>query len=134
MQWCKNKIYEDQYYKITKDGDQRSMMDGSPCEYILHIHKNNKTLQYHFIKPYHSYEIQTPYTVLGMAVHIHSKAYIIPADSFLIRGNELFNETFMLWMCKHYLYIKPCKSCVATIIDTDATIHSRTILVVENQL
>ena len=51
MQWIKNWWYTDQYYKITKDGDQKSIYDTSSFEYILHMHKTSKGMNYHFIKP-----------------------------------------------------------------------------------
>jgi hypothetical protein len=112
MQWIKNYLYKDQYYKITKEGDQRR-------------------LQYHFIKPYDSYEIVVPYKVLGLSVYLNSKTYVIPPHSFFIQGNELFHETFFLWLCKHYLFIQPCQG-TTTIIDENIDIHTSSFLKVNN--
>ena len=130
MQWLNNYLYKDQYYKITKEGDQRPMLDCCSYEYILHIH-HDKILQYHFIKPYESYEMITPYKVLGLSVYLNSKSYVISPDSFFIKGNELFHETFFLWLCKHYLFIRPCTG-TATIIDENIDIHASTFLKVNN--
>jgi hypothetical protein len=45
MQWLKNWWYNDQYYKITSEGDQRSMEEDVPFDTILQIHKTTKGLQ-----------------------------------------------------------------------------------------
>ena len=57
MQWIRNWFYEHQFYKITAQGDQVSMMESTPYAYILHI-QNRNGLKYHFIKD--SYTIDVP--------------------------------------------------------------------------
>jgi hypothetical protein len=128
MQWLKNRLYKNQYYKITLDGKQVSMMDNCAYAYILHIQQN----KYHFIK--NEYTLTYPYKVLGMSVRIRDKDYIIPPNDFLVGGNELFNETFTLWLCKHYLYIKPSTTCIVTILDENADLHVCSLLNVHNNL
>jgi hypothetical protein len=131
MQWIKNKWCTDQYYKITKDGEQKSMYDASPFEYILHMHKE-KVMQYHFLKPGDSYKIKQPYTVLGLSVTIDDQCYVLPADSFLIQGNVL-GDTFLLWLCKNYLHISPGKS-EWNVVDTQVQLHTGSIIHVNNEL
>jgi len=131
MQWLYNQVYRHQFYKITKEGDQLSMLDNSPAEYILHIQHEDK-LRYHFIQT--NYELTVPYTVLGMSVTIRDQPYLLPADQFIVRDNELFTETLTLWLCKHYLRIKPCHESTVTLIDENADIQVGTLCVVQNNL
>jgi hypothetical protein len=133
MQWIKNRVYRDQYYKITKEGDQTSVYDFGPYEYILHIH-NNGTLTYHFIKDQYDYVMVKPYKVLGMNVHFEKGSYLLPPESFFIKGNELFKETLTLWLCKHYLRIPPRKKCTLTVIDENADMYKCNYVVVDNNL
>ena len=113
MQWLKNKLFTHQYYKITKEGDQLSIFDSSPFEYILHI-QNVDSLKYHFMKK--EYKL-TPYMIHGLSVCIDKVEYVLPAKEFAVQGNELFSETLTLWLCKHYLHIPPNTESVTTIID-----------------
>jgi len=131
MQWIKNKWYTDQYYKITKEGDQKSMYDTSPFEYILHMHKTAKSMNYHFIKPGDSYQSIFPYSVLGLSFTLHEHCYVLPT-SFLMKGNEL-GDTVMSWLCKHYLYVTPGKGewCV---LDDKIQLHYGSIIHVNNDL
>ena len=131
MQWLKNKLFTHQYYKITKEGDQLSMFDPSPFEYILHIHKSLKGLQYHFIKPGESYKIVNPYDVIGLSFTVHNKTYILSPHSFLIQGNE-WNEIFMRWLCK-YLGIYYGQGTIA-LLDRNIILYSGTYLKVMNEL
>lgn len=131
MQWIKNRVYRDQYYKITKEGDQKSMYDFGPYEYILHIH-NDGILKYHFIKE--EYDLVYPYKVLGMNINFEDESYIVPAESFFIKGNELFTEPLTLWLCKHYLNISPRKKCTLTLIDEHANMYKCNCIVVDNNL
>jgi hypothetical protein len=131
MQWLYNKLCSHQFYKITRDGDQLSMMDNTPFEYILHIQNDGK-LRYHFMKE--NYVLTHPYSVLGMSITIQNKQYILPSEQFIIQDNELFNETMTLWLCKHYLYITPCNKSTITILDENADIQICTLLRVQNNL
>ena len=131
IQWFKNKVQEHQFYKITKDGDQVSMMETIPYAYILHI-QNKDGLKYHFITD--SYEVVVPYKAIGMSVYIQDTSYILPPQEFILEGNNLFNETLTLWLCKHYLYITPCETSKLTVIDENIEIHTCDILHVHNQL
>jgi len=131
MQWIKNRVYRDQYYKITKEGDQKSMYDFGPYEYILHIY-NDGSLKYHFIKD--DYAKIYPYKVLGMNINFDDDSYIVPAESFFIKGNELFTEPLTLWLCKHYLNIPPRKKCTLTLIDEHADMYKCNCIVVDNNL
>jgi hypothetical protein len=131
IQWIRNWFYEDQFYKITAQGDQVSMMDSTPYAYILHIH-NKDGLRYHFIKD--SYNLVTPYTVIGMSVFINDTSYILPPKEFIVQDNELFTEPLALWLCKHYLYITPSPECTITLIDTNIDIHTCSKLIVQNNL
>ena len=128
MQWIKNWWYTDQYYKITKEGGQKSMYDESPFEYILHIHKG----LYHFLKPGDSYQIKHPYSVLGLSITIDDHCYVLPASSFLIKGNRL-DDTFVRWLCKHYLKCAYGKH-EWTVVDTQVQLHKGTTLHVNNEL
>lgn len=130
MQWIKNWWYTDQYYKITKEGDQKSMYDESTFEYILHIY-NNGTLNYHFLKPGDSYQIKHPYTVLGLSITI-DHCYVLPASSFLIKGNRL-DDTVVRWLCKHYLRCTYGKH-EWTVVDTQVQLHKGTTIHVNNEL
>ncbi len=132
MQWFKNKIQEHQFYKITKDGDQVSMMESTPYAYILHIQNDVDGMKYHFVTD--SYDLVVPYKAIGMSVYIKDTSYIIHPHEFIIQGNNLFNETLTLWLCKHYLYITPCETSKLTIIDTNIEIHTCDLLHVHNQL
>ena len=129
MQWIKNQWYTDQFYKITKEGDQKSMYDESPFDYILHIHKG---LHYHFLKPGDSYQIKHPYTVLGLSITLDDQCYVLPASSFLIQGNRL-DHTFVRWLCKHYLYRSPGK-VEWTVVDNQVQLHKGTEIHVNNEL
>ena len=131
MQWLKNQLYTHQFYKITKDGSQVSMMESDPYVYILHIQNDGK-MKYHFIK--NTYTLNCPYFILGMSIRIDTKDYILPANDFLVEGNELFSEIFMLWLCKHYLRINPCKTGLATILDENVDMHLCSSLIVHNNL
>lgn len=131
MQWIKNQLFTHQFYKITIDGSQVSMMECVPYVYILHI-QNDGQMRYHFIKT--NYSLRSPYSILGMSVHINHKDYILPPNDFLVDGNELFNEVFMLWLCKHYLRISPFKTGTATILDENADIHTCSLLNVHTNL
>lgn len=130
MQWIKNWWYTDQYYKITKEGDQKSMYDASPFEYILHIH-NNGSLNYHFLKPGDSYQLKHPYTVLGLSITL-DQCYVLPASSFLIKGNRL-DDTVVRWLCKQYL---KCDygTYEWTVVDTQVHLHKGTEIHVNNEL
>jgi hypothetical protein len=68
MKWIKNNYYVHQYYKITEEGEQRSMYDSCTEAYILHIH-NDGIMKYYFIPPGGSYEMKTPYTVNELSVY-----------------------------------------------------------------
>jgi hypothetical protein len=131
MQWLKNRWYQDQYYKITIDGNQVSMMDTCAFKYILHI-QHKDTTKYHFIV--NEYTLNSPYKVLGMSIRIGGKDYILPPNDFIVSGNELFNEIFTLWLCKHYLYISPHITCTVTILDENADMHTCSLLKVHNNL
>jgi hypothetical protein len=131
MQWFKNRWYTNQYYKITEDGTQVSMMDPCNYKYILHI-QNKDTLKYHFITD--NYTLTCPYKILGMSVNIRNNEYILPPNSFLVKGNELFNKTFTLWLCKHYLYITPTNTCKVVILDENADIHFGSLINVDTNL
>ena len=132
MQWFKNWWYQEQYYKITKEGDQKSIQDEGAFEFILHMRKNNKEMHYHFIKPGDSYQIKHPYTAIGLSITIDGFCYVLPVSSFLIQGNRL-GETFMLWLCKHYLYRTPMYG-QWMIVDKDVTIYQGTMIHVNNEL
>jgi len=131
-QWLRNWYYEDQYYKITAQGDQVSMMDPTPYVCILHIHRQSDGLRYHFIT--NSYELVVPYTIIGMSVYIRGTSYILPPKEFVLQDNNLFSPTLTLWLCKHYLYIKPTTDCTLTLIDSDINIHHCSRLLVQNNL
>lgn len=132
MQWIKNWWYNDQYYKITKEGCQLNMYDPSPFEYILHMHKTPKGMQYHFLKSGDSYQIKNPYHVLGLSITIDGTCYVLPPFSFLIQGNIL-GDTFLLWLCKHYLHRKPGKG-EWMIVDDTVCLHQGTVICVNNEL
>jgi len=120
MQWLKNKLFTHQYYKITNEGDQVSMMENVPYSYILHIY-NDGHIRYHFIKPGQSYKIEYPPKILGLSVTYDKVHYLLPTESFVIKHNE-FTPTIQKWLCKHYLGIKPQENGEFTIIDQDACI------------
>jgi len=128
----KNWWYTDQYYKITKEGDQKSIYDSSPFEYILHMHKTAKGMQYHFLKPGDSYQIRLPYSVLGLSITINEDCYVLQPSSFLIQGNNL-GEIFVRWLCKHYLYRKHGKA-EWTILDDTVMLHQGSTIFVNNEL
>jgi hypothetical protein len=131
MQWIRNRLYENQFYKITAQGDQVSMMESVPYSYILHI-QNRNGLKYHFIKD--SYTIEIPYEVIGLSVYIQDTAYILPPKEFIVKGNHLFTESLTLWLCKHYLYIEPCTESMLTFIDSNIDVHTCSKLLVQNNL
>lgn len=131
MQWIRNRLYENQFYKITAQGDQVSMMETIPYSYILHI-QNRNGLKYHFITD--SYTIEIPYEVIGLSVYIQGTAYILPPKEFILKGNDLFTESLTLWLCKHYLYIEPCRESMLTLIDSNIDVHTCSKLLVQNNL
>ena len=131
MQWLKNKLYTHQYYKITEDGEQVSMYDSRKAHYILHI-QNDGQLYYHFIIPGKSYEIQVPYSVLGLSIEL-DKSYELPAKQFIIKGNELGSTVFIKWLCKH-LGISFREYWKVHCIDSEANVYSGNTLYVENTL
>jgi hypothetical protein len=131
VQWIRNLLYEHQFFKITAQGDQVSMMENVPYAYILHI-QNKNGLKYHFIKD--SYTIEIPYEVVGLSVYIQDTAYILPHKSFIIKDNELFTETLTLWLCKHYLHITPTTKSTITLIDSNIDVHTCSKLFVQNNL
>ena len=108
------------------------MYDSSPFEYILHMHKTDKGMQYHFLKPGHSYQIRLPYSVLGLSITIDGDCYVLPSSSFLIQGNEL-GDIFVAWLCKHYLYRKYGK-VEWTILDDSVMLHQGSFICVNNEL
>jgi len=130
MQWLKNKLFTHQYYKITKEGDQISMMEDDAYSYILHIY-NDGHIRYHFIKPGQSYKIEYPPKILGLSVTYDKVHYLLPTESFVIQDNE-FTPIVQKWLCKHYLYIPPHEHGTFTIIDKDACIHSYEDLSINN--
>jgi hypothetical protein len=132
MQWIKNWWYTDQYYKITKEGDQKSIYDSTPFEYILHMHKTDIGMQYHFLKPGDSYQIRLPYSVLGLSISINENCYVLQPSSFLIQGNEL-GDIFVAWLCKHYLNRKYGKA-EWTILDDTVMLHQGSSICVNNEL
>jgi len=129
MQCLKNYFYTDQFYKITEEGDQISMTGNTPYVYILHIYKGKK---YHFVKPNESYKLEYPYKLLGLSVQFH-KTFILPPDSFVIKGNE-FTIPFLKWLCKHYLMITYKESPTITVIDEDACMMKGNSFCVNNTL
>jgi hypothetical protein len=131
MQWLKNRIWTDQFYKITKEGDQLSIFDASPYEYILHI-QNTDAIKYHFIKD--NYEIKVPYRIFGMSVSIHEIDYNIPPNAFVVEDNELFSETLTLWLCKHYLSITPTPESYITVIDENMDIYTGSFIHIKKHL
>lgn len=131
MQHLKNWWYKDQYYKITSEGKQRSMDHEGPFETILHIHKSQRGMQYHFIKPGGSYKIVTPYDVIGLSFTVRDTPYILSPHSFLIQGNE-WNETFMKWLCL-YLGVSYERGTIA-LLDRNISLFSGTYLKVNNDL
>ena len=120
MQWLKNKLFTHQYYKITDNGDQVSMMENVKHDYILHIY-NDGHIRYQFIKLGQSYKLEYPTKILGLSVMYNDITYILPTESFVIKHNE-FNSTIQKWLCKHYLYIPPYEDGQFTIIDQNAYI------------
>lgn len=131
MQWLKNWWYNDQYYKINSKGEQLSMYEDCLFEYILHIYKSKKGLQYHFIKPGDSYKIVNPYDVIGLSFTVDDNVYLLSPHSFLIQGNE-WNEVFMKWLC-NYLGIS-YGECKIALLDRNITLYSGTYLKVNNEL
>jgi len=131
MQRFRNWWYNDQYYKITKDGEQRSMWSNAKHESILHIHKSPQGLQYHFIKPGESYKIVNPYDVIGLSFTVRDKTYLLSPHSFLIQGNE-WDEVFMKWLCKH-LGI-PFEMGTIGLLDSNITLYNGHYLKVQNDL
>jgi hypothetical protein len=127
MQWLKNKLFTHQYYKITMDGDQKSMMENIKHDYILHIY-NDGHVRYHFIKLGQSYKLEYPTKILGLSVMYNDVTYILPTESFAIKHNE-FNSTIQKWLCKHYLHIAPQDDGQFTIIDQNACILQKKCIV-----
>ena len=132
VQWMRNRFYKHQFYKITALGDQLSMMDSTPHVCILHIHRQNDGLKYHFITG--SYELTIPYKIIGLSVYLGGTSYILPPNEFVIQDNDLFSPSLTLWLCKHYLYIEPTTESTLTLIDTEVNIHQCARLVVQNNL
>jgi len=120
MQWLKNKLFTHQYYKITNNGDQVSMMENVQHDYILHIY-NDGHIRYHFIKSGTSYKLEYPTKILGLSVMYDNVTYILPTESFVIKNN-IFNSTIQKWLCKHYLRIPPQDDGQFTMIDQNACI------------
>jgi hypothetical protein len=120
MQWLKNKCFTHQYYKITEDGSQVSMMENVPHSYVLHIY-NDGHVRYHFIKLGQSYKLDYSTTILGLSVTYNNVPYLLPTESFAIQKNE-FTPTIQKWLCKHYLHISPQENGKFTWIDQDAHI------------
>lgn len=92
------------------------MEDPSPFAYVLHIERVNGCNRYHFITD--TYHTEPVKTLLGLSVTIHGKAYVVPLSSFAMSGNELFTPPLTLWLCKHYLHVKPTPLSIVTTIDT----------------
>ena len=128
IQLFKNRWYKHQYYKITDEGDQMSMLENVPYSYILHI-QSDRHVRYHFIKKGGSYELTYPPKILGLSVTYDDVQYILPTESFVIQDNE-FTPIVQKWLCKHYLYIPPHEHGTFTIIDKDACIHSYEDLII----
>ena len=124
MQWIKNKYYTHQYYKITVDGEQRSIYDKCKESYILHLKNDHGVMKYHFIPPNGNYEMEKPYSVLGISIRIRNHTYLLPVDSFIWKGNVLFDRPLLRWLCMHYLGIMPADTCRIVAIDADANLHS----------
>ena len=131
MQWLKNKLFTHQYYKITDNGDQVSMMENVKHDYILHIY-NDGHIRYHFIKLGQSYKLEYPTKILGLSVMYNDITYILPTESFVIKHNE-FNSTIQKWLCKHYLYRKYGKA-EWTILDDTVMLHQGSCICVNNEL
>jgi hypothetical protein len=119
MQWIKNKCYVHQYYKITEEGEQRSIYD--PCKeaYTLHVYQDD-VMKYYFIPPGGSYEMETPYTVNELSVCIRNRTYRLPPESFIFKRNVLFDRPLLRWLCIHYLGIMPADTCTIVAV-TDST-------------
>jgi hypothetical protein len=131
MQWIKNNYYVHQYYKITENGEQRSMYDSCTEAYILHIH-NDGIMKYYFIPPGGSYEMKTPYTVNDLSVCIRNCMYPLPPESFVLRGNVLFDRPLLRWLCMYYLGITPADTC--TIVAVKDSTYSGECLCVNTSL
>jgi len=132
MQWVYNKLYTHQYYKITEDGEQVSIYDSKKAHYILHI-QNDGELYYHFIIPGKSYEITTPYEVMGLSVEM-GNSYLLPCKTFMIKGNEVGSTVFMKWLCRYHLGIRFQPYWRIHCIDMDANLYSGHTLYVDNTL
>lgn len=120
MQWIKNKYYVHQYYKITEEGEQRSMYDSCKEAYILHIH-NVGVMKYYFIPPGGNYEMVSPYTVSTLSVRIQNRTYSLPPESFIVKGNVLFDRPLLRWLCIHYLGIMPAETCTLVVMNEHST-------------
>jgi len=134
MQWLKNKYCSHQYYKISSEGEQWSMYDKRPEAYILHIYREDGNLKYHFVSRYHSYVRIVPYQVIGLSIGIRSRTYLLPAMSFILKGNNLFDRPILRWLCTHYLGIMPADTCRLVAIDDCANLYSGERLVVNTTL
>lgn len=132
MQWLKNKYYTHQYYKITPEGEQKSIYDTCKEAYVLHIYNDQDVIKYHFISK--DYEIISPYKVIGLSVCIRNRTYLLPSSSFIIKGNVLFDTPVLRWLCIHYLHIMPCDTCTIVAIDEDANLYTGTQLNVRKTL
>ena len=132
VQWMRTRFYKHQFYKITALGDQLSMMDSTPHVCILHIHRQNDGLKYHFITG--SYELTIPYKIIGLSVYLGGTSYILPPNEFVIQDNDLFSPSLTLWLCKHYLYIEPSRDSTLTLIDSNVDVHTCSKLLVQNNL
>lgn len=121
MQWIKS---THQYYKITSEGEQKSIYDKCKESYILHIYNDHGVMKYHFIPPNGDYEMKSPYTVLGISIRIRNRTYLLPPSSFIWKGNVLFDRPLLRWLCIHYLGIMPADTCTVIAIDSDANLYS----------
>lgn len=131
MKWI-HKYYTHQYYKITADGEQRSIYDSCKESYILHIHHDDHTIKYHFISG--NYEVIQPYKVLGLSIQIRNKTYLLPPQSFIIKDNVLFDRPLLRWLCIYYLGIMPADTCKITAIDDRANLYCGNCISVNKSL
>jgi hypothetical protein len=117
MQWFTNRFYTHQYYKITSEGEQKSIYDTCKESYILHIHNDHHVLKYHFLTHESDYELKHPYTLSKLSIHIENQTYDLHPYSFIIQGNRLFDRPILRWLCIHYLGIPPVDTCKITCVD-----------------
>jgi len=134
MQWLKNKYCSHQYYKITSEGEQLSMYDKRPEAYILHIYREGDHIKYHFVAKEQRYTRIVPYKVIGLSIGIRSRTYLLPAMSFIVKGNDLFDRPILRWLCTHYLGIMPADTCKIVAIDDCANVYTGDRLTVNSTL